>query len=377
MSKSPGCAENTFDVVIIGGGPAGAASAIVLATAGRRVLLAESAGSGTFKIGEALPPAVRPLLRDLGAWDSFTGDGHLPCYGNLSAWGSPQLHDTSFIWDPNGHGWHLDRARFDDRLRETARAAGAAVRTSTTLKRLARLPDGSWNVTLIAPDGETLISSRWLIDASGRRSVVARKQNIQHTHADNLVAFFALFGHSGGASSQDEDSRTLIESAPDGWWYTALTPSGQRVVAYLTDSDLAAARKLCTQRGFASLVDSTVYVRACLALHGYSIQTTPRGAAANSVCLYRFTGEGWLSVGDAALAFDPLSSQGILTSLYTGMEAGIAIDQLISGDQDSLIRYSSRLKTIYEAYLLNRAVYYSAEKRWSGRAFWQRRQHAS
>jgi flavin-dependent dehydrogenase len=310
-------------------------------------------------------------------WNSFTGDGHLPCYGNLSAWGSPHLHDTSFIWDPNGHGWHLDRARFDDRLRETARTAGAAVRTSTTLKRLARLPDGSWNLTLAAPDGETLIKGSWLIDASGRRSVVARKQNVQHTHADNLVAFFALFGHSGGALLQDEDSRTLIESAPDGWWYTALTPSGQRVVAYLTDSDLAATRELCTQKGFASLVDSTEHVRACLASYGYSIQTTPRGAAANSACLYRFTGEGWLSVGDAALAFDPLSSQGILNSLYTGMEAGGALDNLISGNKDSLIRYSSRLKTIYEAYLQNRAVYYSSEQRWSGRAFWQRRQHAS
>jgi flavin-dependent dehydrogenase len=376
MSNSPGCAESTFDVVIIGGGPAGAASAIVLATAGRKVLLAESTGSGTFKIGEALPPAVRPLLRDLGAWDSFTRDGHLPCYGNLSAWGSPHLHDTSFIWDPNGHGWHLDRARFDDRLRETARTAGAVVRTSTILKHLARLPDGSWNVTLIAPDRETLISSGWLIDASGRRSVVARKQNIQHTHADNLVAFFALFGHSEGATLPDEDSRTLIESAPDGWWYTALTPSRQRVVAYLTDSDLAAPRELCTRKGFASLVDSTEHIRAILASHGYTIQTAPRGAAANTVCLYRFTGEGWLAVGDAALAFDPLSSQGILTSLYTGMEAGDALDKMISGDKESLIRYSSRLKTIYEAYLLNRGEYYSSEKRWSDRAFWQRRKHA-
>lgn len=79
------------------------------------------------------------------------------------------------------------------------------------------------------------------------------------------------------------------------------------------------------------------------------------------------------SSGDAALSFDPLSSQGILTALYTGMEAGLTIDAQLSGDKDASLRYGSRLTTIYEAYLRNLTAYYSIEARWSDRTFWKRR----
>jgi flavin-dependent dehydrogenase len=84
-------------------------------------------------------------------------------------------------------------------------------------------------------------------------------------------------------------------------------------------------------------------------------------------------GDGWLAVGDAAFSFDPLSSQGILTALYSGMKAGEALVEHLSGNPDALANYDHRLAAIYNAYLRNRSMYYMLEARWAERPFWRRR----
>jgi flavin-dependent dehydrogenase len=116
-----------------------------------------------------------------------------------------------------------------------------------------------------------------------------------------------------------------------------------------------------------------VHVRAVLAAHAYSLHGRPRGADAGSACLVPFAGPGWLAAGDAALSFDPLSSQGILTSLYTGMLAGQALHAHLSGESGALARYLHRLGAIGEAYWRNRAAFYAYEARWPERPFWRRR----
>jgi flavin-dependent dehydrogenase len=370
-----------YEAAVIGGGPAGAAAALALARGGRRVLLLDASAPAAFRVGEALPPAGRPLLRDLGVLDAFLADGHLPCYANLSAWGGGGLHETDFIYDRNGHGWHLDRARFDARLRAAASDAGAGLREGTRL-RAAERAGGGWRLHLTSEEGNAELRCGWIADATGRGSAVARRHGATRMHDDALVAFAARFrspspeaGSSPEGGSGDRDGRTLVEAAPDGWWYAALVPSGERVVAFLTDADLA-GRELLTAEGFRARLEETEHVRAIIDRHGYEMEGRPRGADASSARLDRFTGDGWVAAGDAALGFDPLSSQGILTALYTGMKAGQSLHAHLSGDADALGGYVDRLEEIHRAYAANRLTHYALETRWPDHPFWHRR-HAA
>jgi flavin-dependent dehydrogenase len=365
-----------FHVIVVGGGPAGCAAATVLARRGRRVLLLHDAAGRDVRIGEALPPAANPLLRDLGLLDWVGADGHLPCYGNASAWGSEELISTDFVFNPHGHGWHLDRAVFDTSLRFAARDAGATVMSDTRFLRADRGDDGRWRVSLASEGRDAqVVRSEWLVDATGRRATVARGLGVARQRHDRLIAFHARFRAPTG--STDRDSRTLIEAGPGGWWYSALVPGGIRVAVFQTDSDLEDRSGLLTPAGFKARIEETRHVSGLLSGHGYLLTDRPRVTDASSARLEGFAGPGWLAAGDAALSFDPLSSQGIMTALYSGLRAGQAIDRCLDGDAGAVDEYAARIESIHQAYRRNLAAHYSLEWRSPQQSFWQRRHMGS
>ena len=357
-------------IVVVGGGPSGSAAALTLARGRHRVLLLEEGPAPGFKVGEGLPPAARPLLRDLGLLENMLAEGHLPSPANASAWGSPRLHTQDFLFGLQGRGWHLDRARFDASLREAAAREGVEVRLGTRLLAAERTREG-WHLRLASGEGTEELACAWLVDATGRRSAIARRQGATRLHADGLIAFFARFGP--GAATTDRDGRTWVESVPEGWWYTARVPSGERVVAFLTDADLVDRARLLSEEGFLSALDETTHLRALLSPQGAVLRERPRGADAASARLDHFVGPGWLAAGDAALSFDPLSSQGITTALHSGMSAGRALGAHLAGEHQALEAYAAHLEAIHAAYGRHRAAFYGGERRWAHRPFWARR----
>jgi hypothetical protein len=88
----------------------------------------------------------------MGLLDEFLAEGHSPCYGNRAVWGAATPVVTDFIHDPDGHGWHLDRARFDGWLRLVAVARGARLLAPARLNAIRR-GDRCWNVQLALEEG--------------------------------------------------------------------------------------------------------------------------------------------------------------------------------------------------------------------------------
>ncbi len=338
-----------------GGGPAGAAAAIALARAGRSVLLCEAGAGDTPKVGEAVPPAAAPLLRDLGAWERFAADGHLPSYGNVAHWGAAEPYEIDFLFDPNGHGWHVDRVRFEALLRDLARQAGAEVRLQAPVTLTAG--PAPWELDC----GGVRVAARAFVDASGRRAGLARRLGARRRRLDRLVAIHATLRADPG----EADARTFIEGAEHGWWYAGLVPGGRRVAAFLTDADLV-DRTLRTPDGFLAALART-------RLPSGELLDGPRTGAAHGGRLSAVAGDGWAAAGDAALACDPLSSQGILTALYTGMTGGQAVGGFLDGDAGALPRYATRISALAGAYEANRLQTYAFEHRWPEARFWTRR----
>jgi flavin-dependent dehydrogenase len=357
----------TFDALVIGGGPAGCAAAIRLAQLGRTVAMAEG-GRGAFKIGESLPPAVKPLLAELDALGAC--EGALTSFGNQSAWGSERLEDTDFIRDPNGSGWHVDRLCFEARLRSVATEKGATLLKPVRVSALER-NDAGWAATLQSA-GDT-VSARWIVDCTGRDSCFAQSRKARRIHLDRLVAVVALFQCPDANAGHDRDSRTLVESAEMGWWYTSLIPGGRRVVVFHTDPEAPSFRFARSGEGFLQLLDDTRHARARISDYGYRAAGPLRVFQANSSRLDPIIGDGWLAAGDAAAAFDPLSSQGILTALYSGMHGAETVHASLYGDRDAEERYRKIVSDVFDAYLQNRGRYYGLERRWVNSPFWQSR----
>ena len=152
----------TCEVAILGGGAAGSAAALTLLAAGARVCVIESSDFSDARVGETIPPDANALLFELGVHEDFLKQGHLPCYGSHSLWGSAQLGHNDFLTSPHGHGWHLDRARFDRWLLGRAEAAGAR-----RIVAEGRAHAGADRVTTLSAGGAG-IDADWFVDATGR-----------------------------------------------------------------------------------------------------------------------------------------------------------------------------------------------------------------
>ncbi len=270
------------DVAVVGEGPAGCSTAIGLADRGLHVAMLAKEDKFRDKIGESLSPGAGRVLRQLGIWDQFVGDGHRPCYGNRSAWGGPEVRRYDFLSDPRGHAWHIDRRLFERRLVERAEQAGVLRIGPGSLARVER-DQGRWRLSL-RPGGHE-VSARFVVDATGRASSFARRLGSRRLVTDRQIALVAFLSTDRGPP---EDRTTQVEAVERGWWYSAVLPDGRLVVSLQTDPDLIERESLDCLRGWPSLLAETSLTRSRVRDCGYALSYHPRIVAASAAASTSF-----------------------------------------------------------------------------------------
>jgi len=353
--------------MILGAGPAGLAAAIRARQRGLSVRLLSKPQRRRIRLGESLSPAAGPVLQDLGAWEDFLADGHLPCPGNRWSWGSPELAFHSFTRDPRGHAWHLDRSRFERRLRSLALAFRAELEQVPHRPEVRAASDG-WEVSTGPGASRPLHRARSLLDASGRSASIARGLGARRLVTDRQVA---LLRHYRPRGSPQRDRTSLVEAVADGWWYASLLPNGDLALLLFTDPRRGAELAGDPEQ-LSALLDRTKYLGP-LAAQCRPI-TSARVVAAGSAHLDRVAGPGWRAAGDAALSYDPLASHGLTFSLASGRDAADSLADALSSDPQAAYRqYQERIERARRGYAASRRRIYAAENRWPLADYWRRR----
>jgi flavin-dependent dehydrogenase len=295
------------DVVVVGGGPAGAAAAIACATRGLSVILCERERPGRDRPGETLHPGIEPLLRQLGVADRLAQAVGARHAGIWVEWGGPRRFeafgaDTSGPWN----GFQVWRADFDALLLARAQEVGVEVRQPCAVTG-AILRDGILRGldTAAGP-----IAARMAVDASGATRWLGRALDVASpARSPRLIA---RYGYMEGSCPAYDDAPSLVGDN-SGWTWTAL-------------------------------VRSKLYQWTRVSFEGppgcdwtppYLFALTPRARSRGADVTWRMAskaaGPGWFMVGDAAATLDPTSSRGVLKAIMSGMTAGHLIVAVLDG----------------------------------------------
>ncbi len=346
------------DVLVIGGGPAGSTAAAMLARNGFQVVLLEREVFPRYHIGESLLASCLPTLRLSGAFDKVKAAGFTVKRGAVFLWEDDEwLLDWRKLVDPDAWSWQVDRATYDDILLRNAADQGATVIEEATVRRV--VFDGDRPVSAEwTRHGETHTTSfDFLVDASGRTGVLAKKHfdmRTPHAQFQNV----GMWGYWTGARllPGSPEGAINVVSSSDGWYWHIPLPGDRWSVGLVTHKNrFAEQRTRYDSVGdyYLDMVNAPEELRNLL--QGAKFEGQVRVEQEYSYVAERFCGPGYVIVGDAAAFLDPLLSTGVHLAQYSAMVAAAAIATTLRGEMpepDALAFFDYTYRRAYSRMLV-------------------------
>ena len=323
-------APEPYDVIVVGGGPAGSTTAAFLAKAGRRVLLFEREAFPRFHVGESLLPATLPILDRLGVHATIAERGFQVKYGAAFHDQESGLEHTFYFlkgkpWP--SYSYQVPRAEFDTILLEHATKLGVDVRQPATVEAVAFDAEGV-TATVESHGQRATARGRFLVDASGRAGLLAARVG-RRERVPNLgkVALFAHFRGAWRAPAPDEGNIRIYVFEHGWFWWIPLAGDRTSVGCVMH------ARTVREWGGTPEALYAEMIRRCRRVAEGLrgAAQVSQVHTEANFA--YRnapVVGDRFLAVGDAVAFVDPIFSGGVHIAMQSGELAARAIDRALA-----------------------------------------------
>lgn len=344
---------NSFDALIIGGGPAGSTAGSWLGQRGRNVLICEKERFPRFHIGESLLPNGNQILKDIGVWEAIQGAGFIEKYGaEFTLPDRSQSVDNIFA---NGlvkgleQTYQVERSRFDNILLEHAEKSGCEVRQRHQVGRAERSETG-WEVELtdLETNQTERVRTRWIIDASGRNCVMGRTLNLKKESIP-YPGRFAVFNHFNGIPRPEGKAggNIIVLRLKDGWfWVIPISQSVTSVGVVAQKGAMSEGRETLADYFWRKIGESSL-------LSDLLQNATPLGSfrIESGYCFsYDIFGQDQvLLAGDAASFIDPVFSSGVYLALESGLLSAKTVDSQLESKRASpsnrvYFRYTRSMK---------------------------------
>jgi flavin-dependent dehydrogenase len=347
--------EHAYEVLVVGGGPAGSTIALRLAQLGHHVCLVEAKDFPRHHIGEALSPGVGALLEFLGLTDAARDVGGLVFDAADICWGADSYERKPM--DPRG--FTVDRGRFDAHLLAAAQAQGAVLLQPAVAVEHVRTPTG-WCVTCRDREKTFSIRANVLVDATGRRGFLPKSR----TQTSPPTA--ALFGYWIGFGLP---SRPRILAGPGQWYWGSPVPGSRfNAMMFIDRRDLRRRRGSAAQHYRDGI--------AALELGADAMAGDVSGCDATCYIDGRCAGADCLKVGEAAFAIDPLSSSGVQAAMQSALAGSVAVHTALLRPSSAIIAgsfYADHVRHVSIRHSRMSAKHYAEHRRHADLPFWRSR----